>query len=128
MRLLHELGPERCRLVADDYVTLACSGERVTVSAPAALAGRIEVRGVGLVDAPARDGVELVAVFRLGTGKAIPRMPEPDSVKLASLGDGLPAVSVRVFDLNAFEASASAKVSAAVQLICARADRSQGLA
>src|SRR5438477_11549915 len=37
------------RLVADDQVELRRAGERVLVTAPAAIAGLIEVRGVGII-------------------------------------------------------------------------------
>lgn len=53
---LMALGAE---LVADDIVLLSRVGDRLRAAAPPRLAGMIEARGIGLLDAPHRDGVLL---------------------------------------------------------------------
>lgn len=55
-----------CDLVADDQVALAPVGGAVMAQAPAALAGRIEARGVGILNAPAMGPVALALVVDLG--------------------------------------------------------------
>ena len=58
-------------LVADDRVEL----DDGTVSAPAALAGLIEVRGLGIMRLPFAETARLALVVELGRGE---RLPEPE--------------------------------------------------
>lgn len=107
LRLLEAGG----RLVADDQVVLVRSGERLLASAPPALAGRIEARGIGILTLdggllwrkmPIALAVELVPPERLE------RLPEPATRDF--LGLALP-----LFRLAPFEASAVAKLRLAVR-------------
>jgi serine kinase of HPr protein (carbohydrate metabolism regulator) len=96
------------RLVADDRTDLRRDGVRLIASPPAAIAGRMEVRGLGIVAlthvarAPVALAVELVA------GERVERMP--DARRRAWLG-----VDVHLIALNPFEASAAAKVRLAAR-------------
>lgn len=53
-------------LIADDRCNLARAGDRVTVSCPPALSGRIEARGIGLLAAEAHPPAPVVLVVDLG--------------------------------------------------------------
>lgn len=90
------------KLVADDRVRLAREGDAVLASAPAPLAGLIEVRGLGIVRLDA-DGLEETAsvglVCDLVDGKDIERLPEP--VRVALLGVALPLCRIDPFTASA---------------------------
>lgn len=84
-------------LVSDDYTELRLWGERLLARAPATIAGRIEVRGVGLVDLePASD----VPVCLYADLDAPPeRLPEPATVRLA--GKDIPRVALAALEPSA---------------------------
>lgn len=95
------------KLVSDDYTLLRGEGGRLLVSAPANIAGRIEVRGVGIVPMDAAAEVPLCLFIDLD---GVPeRLPEPRSVTF--LGLTLPSLA-----LSALEASAPIKVETALRL------------
>jgi serine kinase of HPr protein (carbohydrate metabolism regulator) len=91
-------------LIADDRVHLAADG---TLHAPAALAGLIEVRGIGIVPRPHVGGVAAALVVDLAADPQ--RLPEPAVRDIGGLQ--LPEIA-----LSAFEASAPLKVELAVAL------------
>jgi len=80
------------QLVADDQVVVARRGDALFASPPAALAGKIEVRGLGIATVPFRPSVKLALAVRLTPAPAIERMPEPADSSLDILGVGLPVV------------------------------------
>lgn len=96
------------RLVADDRTELRRDGTRLIASPPATIAGRMEVRGVGIVplahvaECAVGLAVELVASDR------VERLPSAQS--RAWLGLDLPLLA-----LDPFEASAPAKIRLAVR-------------
>lgn len=94
-------------LVADDQIQLALSEGLVYASAPAALAGLLEVRGVGVVPMPVRARAPLALIVNLVTLEDVPRLPDAKMEKV--LGLDLP-----VLDLFAFESSAPQKVKVAL--------------
>lgn len=94
------------RLVADDYVHVFASGDALYATAPEAIAGRIEARGVGVVDACVQGVVRLVLEVAL-TRAAPERLPDAESRTVA--GRSLPLVR-----LAGFEGSAVEKVAAAI--------------
>jgi hypothetical protein len=94
------------RLVADDSVHVFASGEALYAVAPETIAGRIEVRGVGIIPVTSRGVARLVLAVDLG-GPAPERLPEPESRMLA--GRALPRLR-----LTGFEASAVEKVAMAI--------------
>lgn len=82
-------------LVADDRVIV----EDSLASAPARLAGMIEVRGVGLLRVPFVTNARVLLRVRLGGPQ--PRLPEPErdpltGAVLLSLEPGFPAIVLRV--------------------------------
>jgi serine kinase of HPr protein (carbohydrate metabolism regulator) len=96
------------RLVADDRTLLRREGDRLVASAPAAIAGRLEVRGIGILTMPSVTESVLRLVVDLVGPAAVERLPEPRSVHL--LGLDLPLLS-----LAPFEASAAAKLRLAAR-------------
>ena len=100
---------EGARLVADDQVELTRAGDRVLASAPANLAGLIEVRELGIVRLDPLTNVPLLLVADLGTADAIERMPEPATTQILGIG-------LVLLRLDPFPASATAKLRLAVQV------------
>jgi serine kinase of HPr protein (carbohydrate metabolism regulator) len=68
-------------LVSDDYTELSRSGERLMAAAPARLSGRIEVRGVGIVQLDSAGPVPVCLAADLAA--APERLPEPREVEFA---------------------------------------------
>lgn len=98
------------RLIADDRVCLAARGGVLIASAPDALAGVMEVNGIGLVrldPGVCAPEAKLALVADLVPRRAVARLPEPETVTL--MGIALPRI-----DLAPFEASAPAKLRLAV--------------
>ena len=98
-------------LVADDRVSLEARAGDLVASAPDALAGLLEVRGVGIerLEAAARATVRLVV--DLVARETVERLPEPAAAELC--GVALPLIR-----LDPFEASAPAKLRLAVKAAC----------
>lgn len=90
-------------LVADDQVVLERIEDVLEAGPPAALAGLLEVRGLGLVRLEYRMRVTVGLVVDLDTALKTERLPEFREELL--LGLPIPSIALR-----AFEASAPAKV------------------
>lgn len=101
---------EGATLVADDQTALSRDGARLMASAPDATAGQLEVRGLGIVDLPHQNGVELFLVVDLVDRDNVPRLPESETVTIQG-------VHVPRFALAAFESSATAKLRLAVKAV-----------
>ena len=91
------------QLVADDQTVLRRVGAHLLASAPAALCGLLEVRGVGILRVAAAGAARLALIVDLVPSSEVDRLPEMRRETI--LG-----VSVPVFGLAAFEASAPAKL------------------
>ena len=98
------------RLVADDQSELRRVDDAIVVRAPAAIAGLIEVRGVGILRLDAVAEAELVLLADLTAPEALERLPEYHTE--AVLGVAVPVLSVAPF-----EASAGAKLRLALNAI-----------
>lgn len=97
-------------LVSDDYTLLRRAGDRLLASAPETIAGRMEVRGVGLVEWPAVPEAPVALYIALDCpAERMPVEPLPTRVML---GIGIPILAV-----NALEASAPIKVELALRLL-----------
>ena len=94
------------QLVSDDQTIVSRDGDRLLASAPPNIAGKIEVRGVGIVDMDAVGDVPVALVVELTS--EIHRLPD-DSRERMILGIGVPLVSV-----DAMTASAASKVALAL--------------
>jgi serine kinase of HPr protein (carbohydrate metabolism regulator) len=97
------------RLVADDRTFLRREGGRVVASAPATIAGRLEVRGIGIMTVPAVDAAVVGLVVDLVAGP-VERLPELCSVRLLE-------VDFPLVRLAPFEASAVAKLRLAARAL-----------
>jgi len=89
-------------LVSDDYTIITRSGKRLLASAPETIRGRIEVRGVGLVEMPHETAVPVALVVEID--EPVPRMPEAGRTRLVA------NIAVPLFALAPHEASAPIKV------------------
>jgi serine kinase of HPr protein (carbohydrate metabolism regulator) len=94
-------------LVSDDYTIVAPSKATLLASPPATIAGKMEVRGVGILTLPFVSEARVALLVDLGGAPV--RLPEP-AVRIVA-GVALPVVS-----LAALEPSAPLKVEAALQL------------
>ncbi|CAA7623393.1 HPr kinase/phosphorylase [Magnetospirillum sp. SS-4] len=94
-------------LVADDQTRLSTQGDRIVARAPDAIAGLLEIRGLGIVSVPHRAWAPLALVVDLVADGGVERLPEPSLAHLL----GLP---VPRMDLVPFHASAAAKVRLAI--------------
>ena len=94
-------------LVADDQVVLRPNGDELVAAAPATIAGRMEVRGIGIVAVPHVAAAPVALVVDLVAPDAVPRLPEP--ARRTFLGIALPLIA-----LAPFEASAAAKIRLAL--------------
>lgn len=92
-------------LIADDRVLVDVARDPPRLLAPAAIAGLIEVRGVGLVCLPHLSDVPARLVVRLD--RPPDRLPEPAFHRLGP-------IDIPALHLVAFEASAPVKVELAV--------------
>lgn len=120
LRLLDD-GRGDARLVADDYTEVtadppaAGTMSGLTGAAPAAIAGLLEVRGVGILRLPAAwlhaGPVPLRLVVDLVRPEAVERLPPADAAVELLPGHRLPLVR-----LDPFAASAPAKVRLALML------------
>lgn len=98
------------RLVADDRTDLAVADGRLIASCPAALAGRLEVRGLGIGPVPSLPRAVVGLVVDLVAPAAVERLPDPTTCRIAGLA--LPCLA-----LAPFEASAPAKVRLAARWV-----------
>ncbi|MFD2265349.1 HPr kinase/phosphorylase [Lacibacterium aquatile] len=89
-------------LVGDDQVMVMGGDGLLTANPHHNIAGQLEVRGLGILTIPHRPIVVIQLVVHLG-GDQIERLPDPQYEEI----QGVRVPSIR---LNAFEASAPAKV------------------
>ena len=102
------------RLVADDRTDLHRDGVRLIASPPATIAGRIEVRGLGIVPVTHVGASAISLAVHLVAADRVERMPPAQH--RSWLGVDIPLIA-----LDPFQASAAAKVRlAARQAACGR--------
>ena len=94
-------------LVSDDQTVVKRSGERLIASAPPNIAGKLEVRGIGIVDMEQAGEVPIALLVELTID--IQRLPD-DSRERPLLGVNVPLVSI-----DAMTASAPSKVALALE-------------
>lgn len=85
-------------LVADDRVELRMDQGRLMATAPKALAGLIEVRGVGILRVPTAEAAPVGLIVDLVPHDAIERLPEPETAVL--LDAAVPRVAIAAFDAS----------------------------
>jgi serine kinase of HPr protein (carbohydrate metabolism regulator) len=93
-------------LVSDDQTIVRRDGDRLVATAPTTIAGKLEIRGIGIVEMDRLDNVPVALIVELTSD--IQRLPD-DSRERPVLGVGLPLISI-----DAMTASAPAKVAIAL--------------
>jgi serine kinase of HPr protein (carbohydrate metabolism regulator) len=93
-------------LVSDDQTIVKREGDRLVALPPPQLAGKLEIRGIGIVEMPYQSGIPVALLVELTS--EIQRLPD-DSRERPILGLGVPLVSV-----DAMTASAASKVALAL--------------
>jgi serine kinase of HPr protein (carbohydrate metabolism regulator) len=93
-------------LVSDDRTLIRREGERLIASAPPQIAGKLEVRGIGIVDVETVADVPVALMVELRSD--IQRLPDDDRER-PILGLPVPLVSI-----DAMTASAPSKVALAL--------------
>ena len=96
-------------LVSDDGTSVEARDGRLHARAPATIAGRMEVRGIGIVAMPTQE--EAAVALCIALDRPVPRMPD----------DPLPtrvieAVAIPLIALDPFESSAPVKVEQALRV------------
>jgi serine kinase of HPr protein (carbohydrate metabolism regulator) len=93
-------------LVSDDRTIVRKDGARLIASAPETIRGKLEVRGIGIVDMPEIQDVPVALAVELSSD--MQRLPD-DSRERSYLG-----VSVKLVSIDAWSPSAAAKVALAL--------------
>ena len=93
-------------LVSDDQTIVKKTDDRLLASAPPTIAGKLEIRGLGVVEMDRADNVPVALIVELTSD--IQRMPD-DSRERPILGVKVPLISI-----DAMAASAPAKVDIAL--------------
>ena len=94
-------------LVSDDRTIVRNADGRVIAAAPDTIRGKLEIRGVGIVDMPSVDDMPVALVVELTSD--IARLPDDSRVRNI-MGIGIPLISV-----DAMTASAPSKVAVALE-------------
>ena len=93
-------------LVSDDQTIVRRDGDRLVASAPVQIAGKLEVRGIGIMEMTAAADVPVALLVELASD--IPRLPDDDR-ELQILGIPLPLIAI-----DAMTPSAAPKVALAL--------------
>lgn len=98
------------RLVADDRTDLVVEDGRLIASSPAPIAGKLEVRGVGILALPVVARSRVGIAVDLVAASAVERLPAAQ--RCSYLGVELPLIAIAPF-----EASAPAKLRAVARAL-----------
>jgi serine kinase of HPr protein (carbohydrate metabolism regulator) len=93
-------------LVSDDQTIVKRDGDRLVATAPPTIAGKLEIRGIGIVEVDRVSDVAVALIVELRND--IQRLPD-DSRERLILGVSLPLISI-----DALTASAPSKVAIAL--------------
>ena len=93
-------------LVSDDRTLVRRDGDRLVASAPPNIAGKLEIRGIGIVEMETVDNVPVALIVELTS--EIQRLPDENRERPV-LGVRLPLISI-----DAMSASAPSKVALAL--------------
>jgi len=97
-------------LVADDRVDIICDQDNLWAKPPEALAGKLEVRGIGIMAMPFYPRARIRLIVDLVTERAVERLPLDLSVSVLN-------IAIPCLKLDPFAASAPAKVRAMVAAV-----------
>ena len=96
--------PVPAHLIADDRVLVSLAGGRLRVQAPETIRGKLEVRGIGILEVPYARDADLALIVELVAPEAVERMPDPPPRR------DLLGVSMPLLRLAPFEAPAPVKL------------------
>lgn len=94
-------------LVSDDQTQLRVEGGKLLAAAPPNIKGKLEVRGIGIIDVASVDDVPVCLMVEIAT--EVERMPDAGQERLI-LG-----ISIPLIGMDAIPASAAAKVELALE-------------
>lgn len=94
-------------LISDDQITISVRDKRVFASAPPAIAGMLEARGIGIVQLEYLDETQVHLIIDLVPTEPVERMPVESSTTLEG-------ISLPLTRLASFESSNPAKVRLAL--------------
>jgi serine kinase of HPr protein (carbohydrate metabolism regulator) len=94
------------KLVSDDRTLIRKDGDRLMASAPPTIAGKLEIRGIGIVEVGHTDNVPVALLVELTSD--IQRLPDENRER-PILGVGLPLITI-----DAMTASAPSKIALAL--------------
>lgn len=98
------------RLVSDDQIRVTLREGTLIAAPPETIAGKIEVRGLGIVEVPYQREAQISLIVRLADKRDVPRMP-PSPPEM----DTICGINVPVMTLSPFEASAELKLRLAIE-------------
>lgn len=107
-----EAGGLPAKLVADDQVLVNREDGALVASPPPALAGLMEVRGLGIIPVENALRAPLCLVVELKSADAIERLPEPATQVMRILGIDIPKA-----EIDPRHASATARLRKAVEFL-----------
>lgn len=103
--------PVTAQLVSDDQVVLSNAGGKLLATAPAAIAGLLEVRGLGILEIPAiADETCIGMVIDHAPAASLTRLPEPSYVELCG-------VSIAAWTLDFSLPDAAARIRLLARLV-----------
>ena len=97
------------QLVGDDYCNAGVADGTLTLTAAPAIAGKLEIRGYGVVGLAARDSAPVVLVVDLAPESEIVRMPESTTCIVEG-------ITLRHLTVGAHTSSAPAKIRLALRV------------
>lgn len=97
------------QLVSDDYITLSKKAGALVATAPEKIAGKMEVRGLGLIDINHAREAAIDLVIDLKPRGHVPRLPKGNTKTFEG-------VSIPTLTLHAFDASTPDKILLALKL------------
>ena len=99
-------------LVADDQVVIRRDGSSLLASAPPSLAGKLEVRGLGIIGVPAVAEARLDLAVRLTPAAEIERLPDLIASRIDILG-----LAIALILIDPEKPSAPARIRVALELL-----------
>lgn len=109
LRFLSQFASRGAALVADDRVLVSREGESLLARCPEEISGKLEVRGLGIVDLPPAGESPLVLLVDLVAAADVPRMPPEPAPR-----EELCGVSLPLLRLDPREPSAPVKLKLAL--------------
>lgn len=99
LRLIHQ----GATLIADDQTEIVAQNDKLIAICPNPLEGKLEVRGVGIIEVPFIKHHPLHMIIDLVNWKEIERLPEEKSEEIEG-------ITCTLYDLAPFESSALEKI------------------